>query len=485
MSEPIDLGREFEEAGLGDERRNRRAEFIVESLAQDPALSFPAAFHDPAELEGFYRFASNTQVDADKLIGGHARKTAQRIEADEDVLVIHDTTKFAFDDGIEREGLGIVKKGNKKPGRWKSKSDIHGFYGHFSLVVGAHDQCFRPLGVVSLIPTNRMKQRTKTKKKLSGAECSKLTHRESERWLKGVKLANERLTDVLVPNRSRIVHVMDREGDIYWLLQALIRQPEQFVIRANHNRKLLVEGEDAVLRDALDQTVHAKLKRSVPINARAAKPFAKDNKKHPPREERVAKLEVRAFKVRLRPPPYHSDKAGLDIHLVWVHEPEPPEGQSPVEWLLYTKKPIVTKDDVASVVDAYCARWLIEEYFKAIKTGCQYQKRQLQSYDALLVALAIFVPIAVKLLELRYWARAHPDEPATTVLSITQLDVLTTMRPKWKINRHSTIRTALLAIASLGGHLKSNGEPGWLVLRRGLEKLLQAEAVWLAARAEM
>jgi len=45
---------------------------------------------------------------------------------------------------------------------------------------------------------------------------------------------------------------------------------------------------------------------------------------------------------------------------------------------------------------------------------------------------------------------------------------------------HATVDDALLAVAALGGHLKNNGPPGWLVLRRGFEKLHTAEQTWLA-----
>jgi hypothetical protein len=33
----------------------------------------------------------------------------------------------------------------------------------------------------------------------------------------------------------------------------------------------------------------------------------------------------------------------------------------------------------------------------------------------------------------------------------------------------------MLAIAALGGHIKNNGDPGWLVLGRGYEDLLLLE----------
>ncbi len=46
-----------------------------------------------------------------------------------------------------------------------------------------------------------------------------------------------------------------------------------------------------------------------------------------------------------------------------------------------------------------------------------------------------------------------------------------------RLARHPTAHEALLAVAALGGHIKSNGPPGWLVLHRGFQDLLRYAAV--------
>jgi hypothetical protein len=151
-----------------------------------------------------------------------------------------------------------------------------------------------------------------------------------------------------------------------------------------------------------------------------------------------------------------------------------------VEWTLATTEPIATVADIERIVDVYSARWVIEEYFKAIKTGCAYEKRQLESMHTLLNGLAVFVPIAWRLLLLRTLARDASDEPATNVLTDTQLAVLrATVKPPPPNN--ATVREAMLAVARLGGHIKNNGEPGWAVLGRGFQKLLAREEGWIAA----
>jgi hypothetical protein len=138
---------------------------------------------------------------------------------------------------------------------------------------------------------------------------------------------------------------------------------------------------------------------------------------------------------------------------------------------------------VEFAVDCYRARWLIEEFVKALKTGCQYEKRQLESSHSLLNALAVLAPVAWRLLLLRYISRNAPDAPARQALTPTQLDVLKAVSKK-PLPDNPTVRDALLAVAKLGGHLTNNGDPGWIVLGRGFHDLLIMELAWRAARSD-
>ncbi len=69
--------------------------------------------------------------------------------------------------------------------------------------------------------------------------------------------------------------------------------------------------------------------------------------------------------------------------------------------------------------------------------------------------------------------------PAHRVLTRVQLQILKVLGG-YKLPSRPTARDALLAVAALGGHIRSNGDPGWLVLHRGLAKLLAYEEGWLA-----
>lgn len=85
---------------------------------------------------------------------------------------------------------------------------------------------------------------------------------------------------------------------------------------------------------------------------------------------------------------------------------------------------------------------------------------------------SIYEAVAWRVLLLRQENRVNPDAPAETVLSPLMIFVLraTGRRP---LSAKPTVGEAVLAVAGLGGHIKNNGPPGCIVLRRGMERLLE------------
>jgi hypothetical protein len=264
---------------------------------------------------------------------------------------------------------------------------------------------------------------------------------------------------------------MDREADSYRLLAGMVQSKGEFVVRASHVKRRLVDG--TTLEMAVDD-VRLRMIREVPLAKRVLR--SRRHTSHRARSQRTATLLVGTTTIRM-PRSWAQPDDGtppLDLNVVRVWEPEPPDGEHPIEWLLLANLPIETETDVAFIVDTYRRRWLIEELFKALKTGCQYEKLQLESIEALQNALAVMLPIAVRVLALRHTAQHDPERPASTVLSALQLDVLRAYEHT-KAMPLSTARDAMLAVARLGGHIKNNGDPGWQVLGRGYEDLLTLE----------
>lgn len=465
--EPASIAAEFEGAPLGDRRRTARLVKMTEAFAKAPNASIPEAMPTRADEDAAYRFMSNAAVTSNAILAPHMAQTLERAALAKVIVVAHDTTEFEFGGKSKREGMGRLG-GSKR----------QGFFGHISLAMTA-DAMRRPLGLLGLHTWARTSRRRSSKNKdgrhLNGPEYAKLKNKESRRWVQQVLSVEQ-----LVGERAEVIHLMDREADAFPLLASMIEDRSRFVVRCARDRVARTSQEDDCSKvRALAALSEDAFRIEVPVAARAAKRAPRANETSGARAQRVARVGFRATKMELRRPRYLNDgPQWLPVHVVEVHEVDPPHGAEPIDWILATTEPIDTLADVHTVVLLYCARWLIEEYFKALKTGCAIGKRQLESYDAMVNLLAILAPIAWQMLALRDWARSVPDAPATAVLSATQLQVLracgtVTLPP------NPTVRQALFAVAALGGHHISR-EPGWLVLGRGMEKLLTLEAGWSA-----
>jgi hypothetical protein len=447
------LSSEVSDAELGDERLTRRLGRLLDTLADRGGQSFPKALDD-AELEGAYRFFGNAKVTPEAILAPHFRQTARRAARHERVLVVHDTSQFEFSGTMHREGLGRLVN----PGQ--------GFFGHFTLAVSA-DEAREPLGLLAVETIFRL-----DKVKPKGQRRSSDSRGESARWPRGIDAAESTLDGA-----THAIHVMDREADSYPILECLTAASRSFVIRAFQNRILV--GDEEHLRDAA-KAAKRSFEREVPLSRRPQRPGA-PGRRHPGRKGRIARLCFSATTVEIpktakakRP-----DASAIRLNVVYVVERRPPAGEPPVEWFLLTDLPITSTAEIAFVVDCYRGRWMIEEYFKALKTGCQYEKRQLESAHSLLNAMAVLAPVAWRLLLLRHLGRHTPERPASTALTQVQLDVLraTAKRP---MPARPTVKDAMLAVAGLGGHLPRNGDPGWLVLGRGMHDLLLLELGWRA-----
>lgn len=470
------ISAELQAGYFDDVRLTRRLCQIAEAIAQKPSASLPAIFEDKsAELEGAYRFLRNKKVTMARVLAPHLDATCERLRDQGSILVLHDTTEFAFEGDKPRSGLGPVPGGE-------------GFFAHVALAITA-DERRRPLGVLAVEPLIRepkpkpAKKGAKAAKKVSWLEKYNDPHKESLRWSRVMEQAETR-----ADGGAEIIHVMDREADDYALL-SLLSSPRRFVLRLKHNRVITPaepESPARKVRDAVAEAPHL-FERTVALSARNNDAKApKVRRLYPTRNTRLATLRGGATCVTLVRPhglPTTLPKE-LTLHVVHVEEVDVPAGETPVSWVLLTNEAVTTKEEVERVVDIYRARWVIEDFFMALKTGCAFETRQLESAQTLMNLLAILIPIAWRLLLLRNLARDEPDAPAREVLPPRQLEVLQAALTK-KLPASPTARDVFLAVAALGGHIKNNGNPGWRVLARGYERLLTLEDGWIIARASL
>jgi len=459
----IDLHSEISGAKLGDQRRSERAASIVEAIARRPSAGFPRVFDTEAELEAFYRLVNNTAVTPDALLAPHASESWRRAEARGDsVLVLHDTSEFVYKGETPRDGL-------------TQKATGQSFHGHFALAV-AEVEAPVVHGVVA--HRSYVIEEGLWLEPIDAGTFNELLI-GSQRWADLVDDVSDS-----APEGVGVIHVMDREADDYALWTRIVEQGDDFVIRAKQDRRLADHSSklfDAVAQEPL------LVSREVQLSRRSKRRLPGSKRTHPPRETRPAKLSIRTGSVQIKRPPGAEPlgTASMPLHIVEVVEVNPPDDAQPIHWLLLTTLPVQDAQQALRVVDIYRKRWLIEEFFKSLKTGCSAEKRQARSLSSLLNTITLLVPIAWRLLLVRAMSRHDPKAPADRIVDAVELLALRQLAKGVKLPKRPTCRQVLLAIARVGGHLKSNGEPGWLVLGRGMESLLEFTAGWRAAMKHM
>ena len=119
-------------------------------------------------------------------------------------------------------------------------------------------------------------------------------------------------------------------------------------------------------------------------------------------------------------------------------------------------------------------RWVIEEYHKALKTGCKLEERQLQSADAIQRLVSLLAPMAARLLELRSLSRTAGNEPAQAHFPLPLVELVLRRAKLRQSPKTCTLYEFWRGVAQLGGFIgrKSDGEPGWQTLWSGWLRVL-------------
>lgn len=473
-----DVVGEFEELLLPDKRLTERVRRFVSAAWRSPSESFPKMLEDVAQLEGAYRLLNNPRVTFETLQAAHAARTVERARSQEHVVVIHDTTQVetAYADPQE---VGFLPTGRP------------GYQAHVSLAVSVEvGRPARPLGVLSALAHSSGKAPSRDRKtrrnQQSGWATARSTSKAFLRWEAGIRASAEALQSI-----PSVIHVADREADSYVLFHAVMQLGHGCVFRIRSDRRARLDDEeeeqDWSLLSDIASNMEGSFELLVPLSKRGDKGAPRRLKTHPPRESRGAVLRYSAARVELKKPHYApADELPETISLTLVRawEPNPPSGEKGVEWMLLTTESCETPGEILHVVELYRARWMIEDFFKALKTGCGLEERQLESRHALLNTLALFLPIAVHLLWLRTCARDMPDAPATDAFTPFQLEVLR-HRAHRKLPPNPTVIQAMWSLAGIGGHIPNNGWPGWQVLGRAFVTFLEVVDTWRAAMRAM
>jgi hypothetical protein len=449
----------FDAIDLGHESRDICFGKVARQISRHPGGTLPDKLGSPAAYAAMNRLMNRPETTHAAVLTPHFRQTRAKMEAcDGVVLVLHDTTVLDY------TGLNSVKLAKVGNGHGR------GYLCHNSLAIDPERR--EVFGLVSQI----LHQRVSRGKKEPVARKRKRASRESRLWSRAVQ-------DLPAPlPGKRYIDVADRGADLFEFLYTEHRLGRECLVRSTYNRRVRL-GHDGLGKQVL---LHDHLRTLPAVGASRSKEIHDAN----PKGKREANLQVSYAAVEILPP--HVKKGEYEAKpiracVVRVWEETPPEGTAPLEWILVVLHPVTNVDDAWQQCDWYRCRWIVEEYHKAKKTGCQIEDLQFHTEQALQPMIALLSVVAVLLLNLREAAR-RPDastRPATAVVAPIYEEVIRTWRHKQPHTPLSVLEFSM-AVARLGGHMnrKADGFPGWLTLWRGWQKLqIMVEAVAAERRA--
>jgi hypothetical protein len=400
----------------------------------------------------FNRFLGNAKVTTERIIESWSDGTVAAAEG-RHVLAIQDTSEINFTTTAERRrGLGETAKGN-----------VRGLLLHPMLAVDADDGTC--LGLLSGQIWTRKGRRTVSH------DLREPSDRESQRWIDTALAAKP-----LLAGAAMVTALGDRESDIFALYASAAEQHFHVIARSMHDRNL-ADGSGLY---AASEAMAVVDQRAIVLPARA------------PRTERVAPLELRFGAVNLARPQNkflrHLPES-LPLTLVDVREVDPQAGSEPLHWRLLTTHPVMNAEEAWRIVEWYKRRWLIEQFFRVLKTqGFRLEDSQVATADRLLKLAAITAKAAVITIQLLQARDGRGQQPIHLVFNGNEVAALTALnqdieaRSKRLKNPHppDSLAWAAWIIGRLGGWdgYPSSKPPGPITIKHGLEYFHAVAVGW-------
>lgn len=422
-----------------------------------PSASLPNQMPKWGDLKAAYLLFAEVEVTYKELTKPHFLNTYERasLQGQGYILFIQDTTEIDYTTRKCTQGLSHIGDGKGQ-----------GMLLHSTLVA-------IPGLVPKLLGLAAGKVWTRAKETRHGKETpTERTKRptEGDNWAESLERIG-RAPDVT--SGTTWVSVGDRASDVFSYLVRAAALGWHCLLRVTQNRMIIDElGVTKKLKDYA-RSLNAQTEILHALRGRDGKP------------KREVLLSVAYAPVTLLMPKLKNPKNGENSIQAWairVFEPEPSKGTKAIEWILLSTLPVTTNEEAFTRVNWYRHRWLIEEYHKCLKSGCQVEKRQLKTADSLMALIGMLSVVAVFLLSLRNMSRELPDEPAIKYVpaDVVKVIALRSQKSPEQLN----VRQFFREVAMLGGFIgrKSDGDPGWQTIWKGWLRVQDmCEALQLAS----
>lgn len=447
-------------ASLPDERLTTRLGLILAAMAAKPSDSIPQASGSSSQAQAMYRFFANERIGPDDLLQPLADASMDACRGLKTMLAVQDTTSLNFSNLHTTTGLGPL---NDSP-------TARGLHLHSTLAVRDDGVA---LGILGQLYWARPAEGHSAPQRRERA----IEDKESRKWLDGIEAVEAAWESLPALERPRLIHVMDREGDVHEVLQRVSDSPHFAIIRC---------AQDRAVAGDIDKAFAAV--QTAPVFATITVDLPHATQPTRATEQRRVELSVRLAALTITPDvKKHPRRQPVTWTLLDVRECDPPAGVEPLHWRLWVDLPVTTLDELLQVLRFYKFRWRVEDYHLTFKSGCQVEKLELETADRLIKAATLYSAVAVRIVALRDLARVQPDAPCTIVLTGDEWRALWVRFAKKRLTANvqpPTIEQAVRWIGRLGGHLgrKRDGMPGVRTLWRGFRDLSLLAAGFHAGR---
>lgn len=440
---------------FGDKRLNARLPSLLSRMSTQPNAPINQSCEGLNETLAAYRFIDNEKVTPAKILFSHVQQSVSRAVKDSVVLCLQDTTFLKMNNHKACEGLGYI-----------GRETLKGLMAHsvFSVLPSG-----LPLGVLGIDYHTRKEINRKSPNELRKLP---IEEKESIRWLESAKK-----TQGIFPESTMVVHVCDREADMFEFYQSIEEQRDSFLVRSKCDR---CTEEGTRLYDLVDEQKSVATV-SLEVPSKGGRP------------KRQATLEIKYVQAALTVPNIESksklSSSPIEVWCVEAREVNPPQDQVALCWKLLTNVAVETLEDALEKVLWYSRRWAIEEIHKILKSCCRVEKAQFQTVKRLSNYITLRSIVAWRIYYLVHVSRVDPQAPALTVLTSCEVQTLELLvndeRLKAGKKRKVKIKTALQAtteIAKLGGFLNRTNDhnPGITVMWRGIMALAFSTRTFVA-----
>lgn len=450
---------EFANVNFGDERLSKRLIKIGKVHSESPEESICSANACPHAAKAAYRFLSNPKVSPENILSTHVKQTHSRsVDNEESVLLIHDTTSLIYTQYESVEGMGRITsaKGMKK--------GVTGLLVHNTIASTESGLCLGLLKQSYYTYEDYKEARGQQERNVQGVHKTfPIEKKASIRWIQHIS-AGEALTR----KGKQIIHVGDREADIYEFFTTAMRKGHDFVVRSKVDRRTL----SFELGDGQNSTLEKELAKHSPVGSVFIERKAKEG-----RVERH-EMELKYAKVTLKAPqrvtkselfPCSEEICMTVISLRSASQPD-------FFWRLVTNLDCDSLDEALRVVEIYRKRWQIEVFHRALKSGFSIEKARLGNRSKIEKLCAILSVLSWRVIWLYLVSRIEPKTPVRNLFSNLEIRVLSISKyRKQKKGKPLSVVEAIYVLARLGGYLgrASDGPPGMSCIWKGLAALYE------------